>query len=92
MPWSIIDYAQESGRGGRAGKVVDSVILVRHGEVEATLAKNADNINVSAIRFFIVSSSCRQLLISRYIDRVGVSCSNLEGSARCDRCGDGLRP
>ncbi|KAF1359102.1 P-loop containing nucleoside triphosphate hydrolase protein, partial [Lizonia empirigonia] len=32
MPWSMIDYAQESGRGGRAGEVVDSVILVGHGE------------------------------------------------------------
>jgi superfamily II DNA helicase RecQ len=28
MPWSITDYAQESGRGGRAGKRVDSVVLV----------------------------------------------------------------
>jgi superfamily II DNA helicase RecQ len=28
MPWSMIDYAQESGRGGRAGERVDSVVLV----------------------------------------------------------------
>ena len=34
MPWSIIDYAQESGRGGRAGERVNSVVLVEHGEVE----------------------------------------------------------
>lgn len=92
MPWSMIDYAQESGRGGRAGEVVDSVILVGHGEVEETLAKNADNIDVSAIGFFIIGSGCRRLLMSRYMDRVGVSCSDLEGSAGCDRCGDGLRP
>jgi superfamily II DNA helicase RecQ len=34
MPWSMIDYAQESGRGGRAGERVDLVVLVEQGEVE----------------------------------------------------------
>ena len=37
MPWSMIDYAQESGRGGRAGKRVDAVVLVEKGEVERTM-------------------------------------------------------
>lgn len=92
MPWSMIDYAQESGRGGRAGEVVDSVILVGHGEVEQTLAVQPDNIDVSAMGLFIVGSGCRRLLMSRYMDWIRVSCSDLEGAAGCDRCGDGVRP
>ena len=34
MPWSMIDYAQESGRGGRASERVDAVVVVEKGEVE----------------------------------------------------------
>ncbi|UPX19130.1 uncharacterized protein EKO05_0009402 [Ascochyta rabiei] len=92
MLWSMIDYAQESGRGGRAGEAVDSVILVGHSKVEQTLAVQPDNINVLAIGLFIVGSGCWRLLMSWYMDRIGVSCSDLEGAAGCDRCGDGVRP
>jgi superfamily II DNA helicase RecQ len=91
MPWSMIDFAQESGRGGRAGEAVDSVILVEHGEVERTLSEKGDDIDVQAMGVFIVGSGCRRLLMSRYLDRTGMSCSDVEGSAGCDRCGDGIR-
>lgn len=91
MLQSIIDFTQESGQGGRASEVVDSVILVEHGEVEQTLSKKGDDINVQAIGVFIISSSCRQLLISQYLDRTRVSYSDMEALARCDRCRDGIR-
>lgn len=32
-----MDFTQESGRGGRAGETLDSVVLVEHGEVERTM-------------------------------------------------------
>ncbi|KAJ9653324.1 hypothetical protein H2201_009152 [Coniosporium apollinis] len=32
MPYGMIDFAQESGRAGRAGEAVDSIILVEEGE------------------------------------------------------------
>lgn len=53
MPWSMIDYAQESGRGSRAGGATDSVILVEHGQVEARLARNGGSIDVQAMGLFI---------------------------------------
>ena len=59
MLWSIIDYAQESGRGGRAGERVNSVVLVKHGEVERTIKQKSDNLDVQAMGTFIISSSCR---------------------------------
>jgi hypothetical protein len=87
----MINFAQESRRGGQGREVVDSVILVEHSKVEQRLLQEADKINVQAIGLFIISSSCQQLLISQYIDRTGVSCSNLEQSARCNQCRDRVR-
>jgi superfamily II DNA helicase RecQ len=91
MLWSMINFAQESGRGGQGREVVDSVILVEHSEVERRLLQEADKINVQAMGLFIISSSCQQLLMSRYIDRTGVSCGDLEQSAGCDQCKDRVR-
>ena len=34
LPYGMIDFAQESGRGGRAGEDVDSVVLVEQGKVD----------------------------------------------------------
>jgi superfamily II DNA helicase RecQ len=91
MLWSMINFAQESGRGGQGREVVDSVILVEHGEVERRLLQEADKIDVQAMGLFIISSGCRRLLMSQYIDRTGVSCGDLEQSAGCDWCRDGVR-
>jgi superfamily II DNA helicase RecQ len=90
MPWSMIDYAQESGRGGRNGEIVDAVVLVEHGEVERTMQQKSGDIDVQAMGLFIIGSGCRRQLMSRYLDAVGVSCTDIE-SAGCDRCGEGLR-
>jgi superfamily II DNA helicase RecQ len=46
MPWSMTDFAQESGRRGREGKIVDAVILVVHREVERRLQEKSDDIDV----------------------------------------------
>jgi superfamily II DNA helicase RecQ len=37
MLWSITDFVQESGRGGREGEIVNAVILVAYREVERRL-------------------------------------------------------
>jgi hypothetical protein len=91
MPWSMIDFAQESGRGGRNGEVVDSVVLVEHGEVERMLAQKGADVDVQAVGAFVTSTGCRRWLMSAYMDRSGVSCGDLEESAGCDQCGDGTR-
>ena len=85
-----MDYAQESGRGGRAGERVDSVILVEQDEVERTMRQRSDDLDVQAIGTFIISSGCRRGLMSGYLDGKQVECNNIE-SAGCDRCGEGTR-
>jgi hypothetical protein len=65
------------------------VILVEEGEVEQTIEKKKEDIDVQAMGVFLVSTRCRQALISGYLDRKRTSCTDIE-SARCDRCGEGV--
>lgn len=88
MPWSMIDFAQESGRGGRAGEFVTSVILVQEGEVERRLKEAIGDGDVQAIGDFIRGGGCRRAIMSEYLDDTRISCNDIE-SAGCDRCGEG---
>ena len=88
MPWSMSDFAQASGRGGRGGEQFDVVVLVEHGEVEKAMEREKDEIDVLAIGQFLIGSRCRRELISSYLDQRGVSCRDIE-AAGCDRCGEG---
>jgi superfamily II DNA helicase RecQ len=90
MPWSMVDFAQESGRGGRAGEVVDSVLVVEQGEVERRMEQQKGELDVQAMGLFIIGSGCRRGLMSGYLDGKSISCNDIE-SAGCDRCGEGIR-
>ena len=83
MPWSIINYAQESRQGRQASKRVDAVVLVEKGKVEQTIKQKSSNLDVQAIGGFIISSRYRQGLISSYLDSRQVECNNLE-TASCN--------
>jgi hypothetical protein len=89
MPWSMIDFAQESGRGGRAGERVDLVIIVERGEVERTMQQKSEDLDVQAMGTFLIGSGCRRGLMSSYLDGKRITCNDIE-SAGCDRCGEGL--
>ncbi|KAF9729764.1 hypothetical protein PMIN01_12628 [Paraphaeosphaeria minitans] len=88
MPWSMIDYCQESGRAGRSGEVADSVIIVEPGEVERRIREGGASVDVCAMGMFIESEGCRRGKMSEYMDGQRVVCSDMD-SAGCDRCGEG---
>lgn len=88
MPWSMIDYCQESGRAGRSGEVANSVIIVEQGEVERQLRRSGDSADVCAMSTFIQSDGCRRGCMSEYMDGKRIACNDIE-SAGCDRCGEG---
>ncbi|KAI7371326.1 hypothetical protein KC328_g17564, partial [Hortaea werneckii] len=90
VPYGMIDFAQESGRGGRAGEDVDSVIVVEAGRVEqlAELTRGY-GIDQQAMDEFITTRGCRRLVLSRYLDGSETCCDTDQGLARCDRCGGG---
>lgn len=87
LPYGMIDFAQESGRAGRAGEEVDSVIIVDEGTVERMAAKML-GIDDTVMGDFVTMESCRRAIMSTYLDGKKVECS--DGFARCDNCGEGL--
>ena len=88
MPWSMTDFAQASGRGGRGGERVDVVVVLGQGEVEKRMEKESDDIDVQAMGQFLIGSGCRRELMSSYLDAKGVGCRDIE-AVGCDRCGEG---
>ena len=91
MPYSMIDFAQETGRAGRGGEVVDSIVVVEEGSVERRLQQGVSGVDESAMAEFLVGRGCRRQMMSAYLDGgEGTPCPAVEGGARCDRCGDGL--
>ena len=87
-PWSMSDFAQASGRGGRGGERFEVVVLVEQGEVEQVMEREKEDIDVLAMGQFLIGSGCRQELMSSYLDQQGQSCGEI-GAAGCDRCGEG---
>lgn len=92
LPWSMVDFAQESGRGGRQGEVVDSVILVDTDAVQDQRQQGQYSIDQAAIADFVTTSQCRRFVMSEYLDGVGQGrrCASVDGGQRCDRCGEGI--
>ena len=87
VPYGMIDFAQESGRAGRAGEDVDSVIVVEEGRVEQMAAK-LQGVDETVISEFVATRACRRIIMSEYLDGRKVECSG--DLARCDRCGEGV--
>ena len=94
MPYGLIDFAQESGRAGRGGEDVDSLILVEQGwEVRETVQRRKKRQGWSRdekeVLKFVNTDACRRLVLAEYFDEEEpVDCVAGE-MARCDRCGGG---
>lgn len=91
IPWSMIDFAQESGRGGRAGEIVDSLILVTQGAAEIRLQRRHLSVEAEVMARFIQGATCRRYIMSEYLDGpvLARSCLDDPEWVRCDRCGEG---
>jgi len=88
LPYSMIDFAQESGRAGRAGEEVDSVIIVEEGRVER-LSRQMRGVDEFKMMEFVTTRTCRRAVMSMHLDGESIECAK-EDMARCDRCGEGL--
>lgn len=90
LPYGMIDYAQESGRAGRAGEEVDSIIIVEQGKVESMRqAGRIRGLDEEIMAEFVTTRECRRQVMSRYLDGKIVECGAGD-MAQCDRCGEGL--
>ena len=89
IPWGMIDFAQESGRAGRAGEDVDSVIVIEKGRIDRMRHK-MQNPDEQAMLDFVRARGCRRKISGSFLDGMEHDCvSDERGLARCDNCGDG---
>jgi superfamily II DNA or RNA helicase len=91
IPYGMIDFAQETGRGGRNGEDVDSIILLTDLESQKLRKSEAAELSIDemAMKRFIETKECRRLAMSAYLDEEGKTCRDVEGRA-CDHCGEGI--
>jgi superfamily II DNA helicase RecQ len=87
QPYGLVDFVQQTGRGGRRdGEVVESVIVVdgrpayydRHGS-------DVDQANRQAMERFMGSTECRRIGLGLFMDGLAQDCEGA-GAEYCDRC------
>ncbi|KFX86057.1 hypothetical protein O988_09786, partial [Pseudogymnoascus sp. VKM F-3808] len=91
VPYGLIDFAQETGRGGRAGEEVDSIILLEDSKYRRLERQEAAELTVDelAMQRFIQTRECRRFAMSGYLDEEGQTCEEV-GGRLCDCCGGGV--
>jgi superfamily II DNA helicase RecQ len=91
VPYGMIDFAQETGRGGRAGEDVDSIILLEDSQYQRLEKQDAAALTVDelAMQRFIQTRDCRRFAMSGYLDEEGQTCEEV-GGRLCDCCGGGV--
>ncbi|KID81227.1 recQ family helicase [Metarhizium guizhouense ARSEF 977] len=89
QPYGLVDFVQQTGRGGRrVGEVVESVVV--HDGRPVRLDEHAgfvERSNHSQMEVFVQSTSCRRAIISGYMDGIGgETCRDIADAELCDRC------
>ncbi|KLP13772.1 Uncharacterized protein LW94_3354 [Fusarium fujikuroi] len=89
-PFGLVDFIQQTGRGGRQrGEVVDSVIVTDgKGGWADEFGSDMDHINREGVGLFIDGEGCRRLVLGRFFDGTeaeGSSCREMQAEY-CDRC------
>jgi superfamily II DNA helicase RecQ len=88
-PFTVLDYAQESGRAGRDGLRSEAVMIVQEGEQRAAEDKQAEA-EQQLVRAYVgidETATCRRVVLDGYLDRretERVVCE--EGEEKCDVC------
>jgi superfamily II DNA helicase RecQ len=88
-PWGMIDFAQESGRGGRYGEEVMSTVMLEEYRYQQLVTTDPETFTADkrALREFLITDGCRRPPIGKYLDGEGKDCSQL-GGVLCDHCED----
>ena len=83
-PWSVLDFAQESGRAGRGGRLSTSIVFASEKEQEPD---EEGSYGKQTMRdWALQTSACRRLALSSFLDEGHTTCATLTGGALCDIC------
>ena len=84
-PWSILDFAQESGRAGQGGKPSVSVVFASHDEREPDDDNNLYG-KTTMQQCVTQQSQCRRIVLSSFLDEGHMTCVLLKGAILCNVC------
>lgn len=97
-PYGLTSFAQQVGRGGRAGEVVDSYVIVRSQSQgsgggsrvprpQPPHEYSVEQVDEQALSEFLLTSSCRRAVLAEYLDGVshGADCHSTD-NIPCDQC------
>lgn len=84
-PWSIMGFAQESGRAGRGGKWAESYVFASKQEID--LEEPDNHFGKGIMRDWVLqSSTCRRVALSSFLDNKATTCTLLKNANFCDVC------
>jgi superfamily II DNA helicase RecQ len=86
-PYSLIDYSQEGGRGGRDGERVKAIIVVEKKDWPGTDAGQDAVLELKTreVRSLIRTEGCRRIVMGRCLDGDVRDCRRIE-AVLCDNC------
>jgi len=85
-PWSVLDFAQESGRAGRGGRPSTSFVFASENEWEVE-TEEGDKYGKRTMRDWALETlACRRMALSSFLDGGHTTCATLPGGALCDFC------
>jgi superfamily II DNA helicase RecQ len=73
-PFTVLDYAQESGRAGRDGLRSEAVMIVQEGEQQGAEDKQTEA-EQQLVRAYVCideTATCRRVMLDGYLDRRGI--------------------
>jgi superfamily II DNA helicase RecQ len=92
VPYGLVDFTQQTGRGGRqAGEVVESIIVTDGRAIEFPddlFDDDVTQLNRKAMGEFVGTAGCRRQVLGRFLDGAGLCCRDggPTGMLACDRC------
>lgn len=97
VPYGLVDFIQQTGRGGRAaGEIVDSVIVTDGRPIEFPddmFDDDVTHMNRTVMGEFVETAGCRRRVVGKFLNGAGICYRDkeLEGALPCDRYTAGVK-
>ena len=87
-PRNIIEFGQESGRGGWALDIAQSIVFWDPSQKDRPLEPGQDDIGVAGMNDYVSTCACRCICLGKNLndDQSNISCLQMGVVALCDLC------